>query len=329
MISFVHARPKKRGFTLIELLVVIAIIAVLIGILLPVLGKVKERARRAKCASNLHQISYAIFAYANDNKQRLFMHWQSAAEQAAVIRLAKVGKKPANGPVKMWNINHYAPTSGYAPYPYVPPDQRGNHPFASSSYPPNYDPTYKYGQIDLTNPSNPQKVSNPINWPWMNQGSHVGMIEALYPRYLPSLAVLECPSVRSFMFANVPDGYKPVMDPLVLQKAIDTNSAYEFWCSYVGDVYGRLGTPMALCGNGWFDSYYIQGYYSGYAKPGYRSPPGAMLWDVGSYWFGFNIDHPAMPNANEGCHSIGGNFAFRDGHVEWQDYGWRKQEYKG
>src|SRR5687768_12830191 len=91
-------RRRAHAFTLVELLVVIGIVAVLVGILLPVMGKARESARWTACLSNLRQIHATFYMYALENRDQVPMGYRRV--------------NPTQQPAKGFNSMVYSGTTG-------------------------------------------------------------------------------------------------------------------------------------------------------------------------------------------------------------------------
>jgi prepilin-type N-terminal cleavage/methylation domain-containing protein len=93
---------KRKGFTLVELLVVIAIIALLMGILMPALSRVRQLAFRMTCGTNLSGIGKAMLIYSNDYEDELpraggrTTEWGAVRDWTADNRYTAFGVSPAD-----------------------------------------------------------------------------------------------------------------------------------------------------------------------------------------------------------------------------------------
>ena len=99
---------KRRGFTLIELLVVIAIVALLMGILMPALNRVREMGKRTMCMSNLRQLCTAWMLYADENDQHICIAtpgsqgWVGSTSSTGAVPLSKERQREEISNGSLW-----------------------------------------------------------------------------------------------------------------------------------------------------------------------------------------------------------------------------------
>ncbi len=105
---------ERKGFTLVELLVVIAIIALLMGILMPALAKVRSRAHRTVCGANLSGIGKAMLVYAYDNEGQFPRAGGVLSKWSASGALADFSNASGLGPTGVYGINPKTGTGGSA-----------------------------------------------------------------------------------------------------------------------------------------------------------------------------------------------------------------------
>ena len=282
--------PRQKAFTLIELLVVIAIIALLIGILLPALGRARESAQNLKCTINARSMGTAMELYAADNK-----NWypvMPALTNTNVSRYELIGNQNKLGVAGLFSL-------------------------------------FQVGQADWDGVSNtpPADLRGYIGGPAQGLRRYPDRSKTpLMDGYMDAYEVLTCPRDKADAHWRYPtnwwdalyyDGGTDFIElvpevPSGPEGVVDYNISYLYFAGFKADEPGILTSPP-LWGDETFGSDMVTNAFYGYGYDWVTETYRNGFEDTADS-IGFNGESGYADIDNHG--SDGGHFVFTDGHVE-------------